>query len=67
MPGDEFYSKEWPELEGMPFSTVILKFPLATPIGMESDGSVTLNPEDSYILKPDMSSASFPQGFHWHI
>ena len=53
--GDEFYSKEWPELEGMPFSTVILKFPLATPIGVEADGSVILNPAESYILKPGAS------------
>lgn len=50
--GDEFYAREWPELEGLPFSTVMLRFPEATPIGVECDGSVMLNPPDSYVMLP---------------
>jgi len=49
--GDEFYSKEWPHMEGLSFDAVLLMFPLATPLGVESDGTVILNPGD-YIIKP---------------
>lgn len=62
--GDEFYSKEWPELEGMTFSMAMCKFPFATPIGIESNGVVMLNPTEEYQLGPGLSSPtpSFHKG-----
>lgn len=52
--GDEFYLKEWPEIEGYTFKEVLVSFPKATPIGVKEHASqtVVLNPEDQYIIQP---------------
>ena len=52
--GDEFYLKEWPEVEGYSFREVLVSFPKATPIGVKEHASqkVVLNPEDNYIIQP---------------
>jgi hypothetical protein len=52
--GDEFYLKEWPQVEGYSFREVLISFPKATPIGVKefATQSVVLNPEDTYIIQP---------------
>mmetsp|Transcript_7715 Transcript_7715/g.17860 ORF Transcript_7715/g.17860 Transcript_7715/m.17860 type:complete len:863 (+) Transcript_7715:65-2653(+) len=51
--GDEFYSQEWPELEGNLFQDLSLRFPDATPIGvMTSDGRCLLCPPMNHVLLP---------------
>jgi len=52
--GDEFYLKEWPQVEGYSFREVLISFPKATPIGVKEHAtqSVVLNPEDTYIIQP---------------
>jgi hypothetical protein len=50
--GDEFYVKNWPELEGVPFGEISRRFPLAIPIGLKSEnGTFTLKPSNNYVLK----------------
>ncbi len=52
--GDEFYLKEWPQVEGYSFREVLISFPKATPIGVKEHATqnVVLNPEDTYIIQP---------------
>ena len=51
--GDEFYTEEWPEMFGLEFQDVILRFPNAVPIGFSTeDGLVELNPDKSHIMRP---------------
>lgn len=52
--GDEFYLKEWPQVEGYTFREVLVSFPNATPIGVKEYASqaVILNPEDTYVIQP---------------
>ena len=52
--GDEFYIKEWPEVEGYTFREVLVSFPKATPIGVEEKATlnVLLNPQDDYLIQP---------------
>lgn len=56
--GDEFYLKEWPEVEGYSFKEVLVSFPKATPIGVKEHASqtVVLNPEDDYVIQPGTST-----------
>jgi len=49
--GDEFYLSEWPELEGLAFSELCLRFPDAVPLGIKSGDKVYLNPEHSRVFK----------------
>ena len=51
--GDEFYLKEWPQVEGYSFREVLTSFPSATPIGIKEQSTerVVLNPEDTYIIQ----------------
>mmetsp|Transcript_80633 Transcript_80633/g.261275 ORF Transcript_80633/g.261275 Transcript_80633/m.261275 type:complete len:798 (+) Transcript_80633:120-2513(+) len=47
--GDEFYSKEWPELVGMSFKQVVFRFPEAVVLGVfTADGECILNPGWDY-------------------
>lgn len=52
--GDEFYLKEWPQVEGYTFREVLVSFSSATPIGVKeaATGAVLLNPEDNYVIQP---------------
>ena len=52
--GDEFYLKEWPQVEGLTFRQVLVSFPAATPIGVKETATdnVMLNPEDNYVIQP---------------
>ena len=60
--GDEFYLKQWPQVEGYTFKEVLTCFPAATPIGVEEHASqrVVLNPEDSYIVQAGQSISFIP-------
>ena len=51
--GDEFYLKEWPQVEGYSFRDLLTSFPAATPIGVKEHSTerVVLNPEDTYIIQ----------------
>ena len=48
--GDEFYLREWPELEGKRFYDVAFRLPLAVPLGVKSraSGRVLMNPPCEY-------------------
>jgi hypothetical protein len=49
--GDEFYTEEWPDLYGLEFQDVMMRFPDAVPIGYSTeDGKVELNPSKSHIM-----------------
>ena len=50
--GDEFYFKEWPELEGKTFKEILFSFHSAIPIGMVTEeGEIKLNPGDDEVLE----------------
>ena len=43
--GEEFYMKNWPQLDGVPFGSLVDRFPSAIPIGVRlTTGKVVLNP-----------------------
>jgi ion channel POLLUX/CASTOR len=49
--GDEFYTEEWDDILGKTWEEVILKFPMAIPIGFGTeDGHVELNPKKDHIM-----------------
>lgn len=62
--GDEFYLKEWPEVEGYSFKEVLVSFPRATPIGVKerATDTVVLNPEDDYVIQPGTRSTALRGG-----
>lgn len=49
--GDEFYLKEWPELLGLRFGDIGVRFDDAVPIGIKHDDVVVLNPPDDQIIE----------------
>jgi len=49
--GNEFYMKHWPELNNVPYSELLSRFPDAIPIGVASQGHLVLNPEADYIMQ----------------
>lgn len=58
--GDEFYIKEWPQLEGRTFAEVLVSFEEAIPLGVRRpDGALMINPLDSYVMQPG--------AFFWHL
>ena len=51
--GNEFYIREWPQLEGRTFAEVLVSFGEAIPLGVRRpDGALMINPLDSYRLQP---------------
>lgn len=50
--GDEFYLEEWPELSGMKFGDLFVRFPDAIPIGVTRNRVVMLNPPDHFVMRP---------------
>mmetsp|Transcript_19273 Transcript_19273/g.53835 ORF Transcript_19273/g.53835 Transcript_19273/m.53835 type:complete len:808 (-) Transcript_19273:397-2820(-) len=50
--GDEFYSKEWPELVGLTFHEVVFRFPAAVCLGIfTAEGKCILNPGWGYRMQ----------------
>jgi hypothetical protein len=48
---DEFYTEDWDEILGKSWEEVILKFPMAIPIGFcTEEGHVELNPKKNHIM-----------------
>jgi ion channel POLLUX/CASTOR len=53
--GSEFYLKNWPELVGKPFGSVLYRFDSAVPVGVKvgKSGRIMLNPPDDLVLQDD--------------
>ncbi|RHY33151.1 hypothetical protein DYB34_001117 [Aphanomyces astaci] len=50
--GDEFYNKAWPEVVGVPFGELIVRFPAATPIGVKTvKGKIVIKPSMTYKIE----------------
>ncbi|KAL6137996.1 hypothetical protein ACLB2K_063284 [Fragaria x ananassa] len=50
----EFYTKRWPQLDGLRFENVLISFPDAIPCGIKvaaDGGKINLNPDDKYVIK----------------
>eukprot|EP00935_MAST-01C_sp_MAST-1C-sp1_P002427 g2427.t1 len=52
--GDEFYMETWPAAAGKKFSELLVHFPDAIPLGVQTAmGEILLNPGDSHIMAID--------------
>ena len=68
MAGDEFYIREWPQLEGRTFAEVLVSFEDAIPLGVRRpDGALMINPLDSYRLRPGAPAQGSPATCCWRF
>lgn len=51
--GSEFYTKQWPELDGQEFDKLQSMFPDAIPIGIRTAEGIKLNPQQGYRFLPN--------------